>query len=149
MLVLSAADMLRALPMADAIAAVRKAFLELASGTAEVPLRPHIELIKHEGTAFFMPGFLGQADALAVKKSRGERVGGVPYGFRVVPGTAPAKLEADPGEQGVVLKARDLAEFGNSPIRIAKRFNDAGLRARNGKPFSPTQIARMLVAEVA
>lgn len=67
MLVLSAADMLRALPMADAIAAVRKAFVELATGTAVVPQRPHIDIIKHEGTAFFMPGYLAQADALAVK----------------------------------------------------------------------------------
>lgn len=64
---LNAQQVRDALPMADAIPAVRAAYVELSGGSADVPARHGIRLEKHDALALFMPGYLAQADALAVK----------------------------------------------------------------------------------
>lgn len=67
MLFLSREDIISALPMSEAIEAVRAAFIELSSGTAEVPVRTALEIQKHDGVTLVMPGYLGGMDALAIK----------------------------------------------------------------------------------
>lgn len=67
MLFLSREDIISALPMSEAIEAVRTAFTELSMDTAEVPVRTAIEIGKHKGVTLVMPGYLGEMDALAVK----------------------------------------------------------------------------------
>jgi ornithine cyclodeaminase/alanine dehydrogenase-like protein (mu-crystallin family) len=67
MLILSRNDIISALPMSEAIEAVRAAFIELSSGTAEVPVRTALEIQKHDGVTLVMPGYLGGMDALAIK----------------------------------------------------------------------------------
>jgi alanine dehydrogenase len=67
MLILSRADVQRALSMKDAIAIVRDAFAQLSNGQATVPLRVSVPIQKHDGVTLFMPAHLHTSDALAVK----------------------------------------------------------------------------------
>ena len=67
--------------------------------------------------------------ALAVKKARGERVGGVPYGFRV--GTDGRLVEV-PAEQAVAALTRRLRGEGRSLRQIAAALVAKGHRPRNG-----------------
>ena len=69
MLVLDAADVRRALPMADAIEAMKGAFAALSSGRAVVPERIHLAVEPHDGVSLVMPAFVDDAEgqALAVK----------------------------------------------------------------------------------
>jgi ornithine cyclodeaminase/alanine dehydrogenase-like protein (mu-crystallin family) len=67
MLILSAADVARALTMCEAIEAVRRGFIELSAGSAQVPLRASLDAARHDGVTLVMPGYLAETDALAVK----------------------------------------------------------------------------------
>src|SRR6185503_8308304 len=64
MLILNAADVHRALPMTEAIAAMKEAFAAFSSGKALVPARIHLPIASHSGTALIMPAFV-DADTLA------------------------------------------------------------------------------------
>lgn len=55
--ILSGDDIRRALPMAEAIEAMRTAFSQLASGAVRMPVRSHIDVPEHDGTALFMPSY--------------------------------------------------------------------------------------------
>lgn len=55
MLVLSAADVRRALPMRPAIDSQREAFITLATGQAEVPQRTPVSVPEENATVLFMP----------------------------------------------------------------------------------------------
>jgi DNA invertase Pin-like site-specific DNA recombinase len=80
--------------------------------------------------------------ALAAKSAKGERVGTVPYGYRLeVDGV---RLEADPAEQGVLAVVRELRAAGLSQRLIASELRVRGLPSRSGGAFGQTQIARML-----
>lgn len=85
--------------------------------------------------------------ALAVKKTRGERVGEIPYGFRL--STDGVHIEEDPLEQLVLVAARELRAAGRSQRAIGGELAARGLLSRTGKPFGKTQIARMLNAATA
>jgi alanine dehydrogenase len=65
--VLSQADLQRALPMPEAIEAVKEAYLQLSTGQAAVPLRTSIDVPRHEGLAVFMPAYLAGRDELGLK----------------------------------------------------------------------------------
>jgi ornithine cyclodeaminase/alanine dehydrogenase-like protein (mu-crystallin family) len=52
---LSAADVRRALPMADAIAAMREAFAQLSSGQVTLPVRERLDAPGEHGVALVMP----------------------------------------------------------------------------------------------
>ena len=64
--VISGKDVARAVKMAEAIEAVKSAFIHLSKGKAHVPLRIHISA-KRGGTTLFMPAYLMGSDSLAVK----------------------------------------------------------------------------------
>lgn len=69
MLILTADDVRKALPMRDAIQAMKSAYASLSDGRAVVPLRTRLPVPPHEGLSLFMPAYV-QADtseALAVK----------------------------------------------------------------------------------
>jgi len=53
--------------MREAIGIVRRAFVELSAGTADIPLRAALPQPAHDGLTLVMPGYLRRADALAVK----------------------------------------------------------------------------------
>lgn len=65
--VLSAADVRRALPMAEAVAAMKSAFAQLSAGRATVPLRTPLEVPAHDGVTLFMPAYLADDDQMAIK----------------------------------------------------------------------------------
>ena len=58
MLVLSAADLKRAVAMPEALDAVADAFAQLSSGRASVPQRPHVAVPEHGGLLLVMPAYL-------------------------------------------------------------------------------------------
>ena len=65
MLLLTRDDVIKVLDMAQCMEVVEKAFAELASGTAILPLR--INLFTQEGLALYMPAYLKEMGALACK----------------------------------------------------------------------------------
>lgn len=65
MLLLTRDDVMKVLDMSDCIEAVEKAFAELASGTAVLPLR--IGITPPDGISLYMPAYLKEAGALACK----------------------------------------------------------------------------------
>src|SRR5574341_19114 len=67
MRILSRADVQKSLSMKDAIAIVSDAFAQLSAGRATVPLRVPVTIAKHDGVTLFMPAYLQDTDALAVK----------------------------------------------------------------------------------
>jgi DNA invertase Pin-like site-specific DNA recombinase len=83
-------------------------------------------------------------NALAVKRSRGERVGSVPFGYALAPDRR--TLAEVPAEQDVIRAARSLRADGLTLRAIAIELEARGMRARNGARFAPSQIARMVAA---
>ncbi|MDH3583670.1 MAG: ornithine cyclodeaminase family protein, partial [Phycisphaerae bacterium] len=69
MLILNACDVERALPVADAIAALRRAFAEVAAGDYQMPPRTHLPIPPHGDTTLIMPALLGRGagQSLSVK----------------------------------------------------------------------------------
>ncbi|MCA9916692.1 MAG: hypothetical protein KC445_02020 [Anaerolineales bacterium] len=80
MRILSAQEVRRALPMAEAIEGMKLAFAQLSTKQAEVPLRGRVDVAPQSGVTLVMPAFLAQSSDLAVKvvsvfpqnKQRGE-----------------------------------------------------------------------------
>ena len=67
MLVLTAEDVVALVPMAAAIAAVERAFVELSQGRAAAPLRTPIQVTEPPGDVLFMPAVVPAAGALGAK----------------------------------------------------------------------------------
>jgi len=65
--ILSGDDVRRALPMGEAVAAMKGAFGELSRGDAVVPPRAHIEVADPRGDALFMPSYSPATKQLGVK----------------------------------------------------------------------------------
>jgi DNA invertase Pin-like site-specific DNA recombinase len=82
--------------------------------------------------------------ALAAKRSRGERIGAVPYGYRVAPDGV--HLETHAAEQQVIATVRQLAAEGLSQRAIVASLAARGVAGRTGAPLQQTQVARLLRA---
>ena len=69
MLVLQAVEVRKALPMAETIAAMKRAFASLSDGSAQVPLRSRVVVSRHGGECLVMPAFVEDeaGTALALK----------------------------------------------------------------------------------
>jgi ornithine cyclodeaminase len=69
MLVLTADEVRKALPMNEAIKAMKRAYASLSDGKAEVPLRTRLNVPSQEALSLFMPAYVQAegGDALAVK----------------------------------------------------------------------------------
>lgn len=80
--------------------------------------------------------------ALAVKRSRGERTGRVPFGYRVA--SDGVHLEPDTGEQGIIAMVRELRASGLSHRGIVAALASRGIVSRTGQPLRQTQVARIL-----
>lgn len=78
--------------------------------------------------------------ALAAKKARGERVGGVPYGYRDEGGV----LVEDEAEQVVVARVRDLRAKGLSLRGVGRKLLEEGHGPRNGRKWHPQVVARIV-----
>jgi DNA invertase Pin-like site-specific DNA recombinase len=78
--------------------------------------------------------------ALAAKRARGERAGGVPYGFTA---DDAGRLSQCPVEQAVIAIVADLRAAGMSLRAVVAELDRRGLVSRAGSPLGLTQIARM------
>jgi len=69
MIILTADDVHKALPMEAAIEATKQAYAALSSGQAEIPLRSHVAIPPQAGASLFMPAYVntGKTEALALK----------------------------------------------------------------------------------
>lgn len=69
MLILNADEVQKALPMKDAIEAMKQAYASLADGTAVVPLRTRLPIPNSDALSLFMPAYVHTKDnkALAIK----------------------------------------------------------------------------------
>lgn len=80
--------------------------------------------------------------ALAEKKARGERVGNVPYGYRLA--SDGVHTEPDEREQEVIARVRELSRGGLSQRAIVTELATRGVVGRTGAPLRQTQIATIL-----
>lgn len=64
---ISQKEVAQAINMTEAIEAVKKSYIQLSEGKAEVPLRSRIEIKKQNGVSLFMPAYLSKSDAMGVK----------------------------------------------------------------------------------
>jgi alanine dehydrogenase len=69
MLILTADEVRQALPMRDAIEAMKEAYAAVSDGRANVPLRMRMAIPSHDALSLFMPAFVRSArgEALAIK----------------------------------------------------------------------------------
>lgn len=65
--ILSRDDVTRAVSMAEAIKAVKKGFIQLSAGMAEVPLRIQVPVKKRSGVTLFMPAYLTKSETIGAK----------------------------------------------------------------------------------
>lgn len=80
-------------------------------------------------------------DALSHKRSNGERVGNIGYGYRL---DADGKhIEPDPHEQSVMAEIRLLRQGGQTLRGIALSLNRQGLRTRRGSAWRLEHVARI------
>jgi alanine dehydrogenase len=67
MRILSGEEVRKAMPMRQAVETIQKAFAQLSTGEADVPLRTGLQVPKHHGVTLFMPGYLAGDEQMAVK----------------------------------------------------------------------------------
>lgn len=81
------------------------------------------------------------------KKSSGERVGTVPFGFRLA---ADRKhLEPDEAEQGILSLMRELRDLGFTLVEVADELNRRGFRTRRGGLWRLQYIAANIASLAA
>jgi site-specific DNA recombinase len=81
-------------------------------------------------------------DALRHKRSRGERVGNIAFGFRLAQDAE--HLEPEPTEQAALAEIRRLRHEGATLRGIAAALNHKTLRTRRGTPWRLESVARIL-----
>ncbi len=131
------------------------ATIHTADGSRAVQARPQVEA-PEEG-ASWTRGAIDLARAfdrvtvrsrirasLAEKKNRGERIGTVPYGYRL--SADGVHMEPDDTEQNVVSTVRRLAPEGLSQRAIVVRLAEQGAVGRTGAPLGQTQVAKIVRA---
>jgi DNA invertase Pin-like site-specific DNA recombinase len=111
----------------DTGSAMGRMFLTMAAGFAEMERN----MVKERTRA-----------ALAHKKSKGERVGNIAYGYQLAEGGV--MLEVNQAEQSVIAIVLELRAAGMSQRGIAEELNARGLATRTGGEFMKTQIVNIL-----
>ena len=82
--------------------------------------------------------------ALQHKRSRGERVGSVPYGFALA--ADGIHLEQDEAEREVIALVKELRSAGMSLRKIGDRLTASGAVPRNGGAWHPQTVANIAEA---
>ena len=100
---------------------------------------------------FAMKAFLGEMErrqikyrtkkALEHKKAHGEVVGAVPYGYH----RKGKDLLPDLNEQAVIKSVNRLYDGGSRLVDIVRDLNGQGRTSRSGRPWTPTQVKRLIV----
>jgi DNA invertase Pin-like site-specific DNA recombinase len=81
-------------------------------------------------------------DALRHKRSNGERVGNIEFGYRL--SLDRRHLEPDPVEQAVIAEIRNLRRQGHTLRGIAAILNSRGRRTRRGTDWRLESVARVI-----
>jgi DNA invertase Pin-like site-specific DNA recombinase len=81
-------------------------------------------------------------DALRHKRTSGERVGNIRFGFRLSPDGK--HVEPDPSEQGVLTEIRHVRQSGHTLRGIAATLNHKSLRTRRGSAWRLEHVARII-----
>ena len=81
-------------------------------------------------------------DALCHKRSKGERVGNIPFGSRLAGDGK--HLEHDPTEQAALAEIRRLRSEGAAMREIAATLNQRAYQTRRGTPWRLESVARVL-----
>ena len=83
-------------------------------------------------------------DAMSHKRANGERVGTLPFGFRLA--ADGVHIEADPGEQEIFDRVRALSQVGHTTRQIAEALNRQGYTTRRGTAWRFQYVAEALRA---
>jgi DNA invertase Pin-like site-specific DNA recombinase len=86
-------------------------------------------------------------EALRHKRSKGQRVGNIAFGFRLAGDGV--HVEADPGEQTVLSAIRNLRSAGQMLRGIAAALNRQGHRTRCGSEWRLESVVRVLKRDTA
>jgi hypothetical protein len=81
-------------------------------------------------------------DAMSHKRTNGERVGTIPFGYRLA--ADGVHLEAEPKEQEIIGRIRALSQEGHSTRRITETLNSEGYRNRRGSAWRFQYVASIL-----
>ena len=81
------------------------------------------------------------------KRANGERVGAVPFGYRLA--SDGTHLEAESSEQAIIGIIRALRQEGRTTRRIAEQLNREGYRLRRGAEWTFGRVAQILRAAEA
>ncbi len=81
-------------------------------------------------------------DALNHKRSNGERVGNIRFGYRLC--ADGRHVEPDPGEQAALAAIRNLRQDGHTLRGIAAALNSRALRTRRGSAWRLEHVARII-----
>jgi DNA invertase Pin-like site-specific DNA recombinase len=81
-------------------------------------------------------------DALRHKRTNGERVGNIQFGYRLCADRR--HVEPDPGEQAVLTEIQNLRQSGQTLRGIAATLNHRALRTRRGSAWRLEHVARIL-----
>jgi hypothetical protein len=79
------------------------------------------------------------------KRSQGQRVGNIAFGFQLAPDGE--HLEPSPAEQAALDEIRMLRGQGHSMRRIAALLNHRAYQTRRGTPWRLESVARVLKTE--
>jgi len=83
-------------------------------------------------------------DALSHKRTNGERVGNIAFGYRLA--SDGVHVEPEPSEQATIAAVAELRSNGMSLRRIAKDLNRRGIRTRKGSEWRLESVARVASA---
>jgi len=85
-------------------------------------------------------------DAMRHKRSNGERVGNIPYGFGLA--ADGRHLQEDPAEQTVLAEILRLRRAGATLRGIATTLNQRAFQTRRGTPWRLESVVRVIKAEL-
>ena len=83
-------------------------------------------------------------DAMSHKRANGERVGTLPFGYHVA--ADGSHLEADPAEQSILARIRELKAAGHTTRAIAAELNRQGFTTRRSTAWRFQYVAEALRA---
>ena len=83
-------------------------------------------------------------DAMNHKRTNGERVGNIAFGYRL--SSDGVHVEPEPAEQATIAAVAELRSNGMSLRRIAKDLNRRGMRTRKGSEWRLESVARVASA---
>jgi DNA invertase Pin-like site-specific DNA recombinase len=85
--------------------------------------------------------------ALGAMKKRGERVGGIPFGYRLA--ADEVHLEPDEGEQAVLDQIKTMRAAGRTLVDIASELNTRGIMRRGNGRWDHSFLSRLLSRQAA